>query len=50
LKQSLMKPQSRLAAMRGATSQPVGVLEIRTRSAEAASTAARIAFAYPSTL
>ena len=49
LKQSLTKPASRAAAIRGATSQPLGVFESRTSSAPLASTAARIARAAVST-
>src|SRR5258706_2165010 len=42
-KQSETKPASSAAAIRGATSQPLGVLEISTRSAPLAVIAARIA-------
>ena len=48
-KQSLTKPASSAAAMRGATSQPLGVFESSTMSALLASTAARIARAAFST-
>ncbi|MBK7951115.1 MAG: hypothetical protein IPK00_20715 [Deltaproteobacteria bacterium] len=50
LKQSDTKAQSRPAATRGATSQPVGVFEIRTSDAPAAFAAALIALPYTSGL
>jgi hypothetical protein len=50
LMQSDTKAQSRPAAMRGATSQPDGVLEMRIRSAPVASAAALIALLQTSTL
>src|SRR2546427_5623175 len=49
-KQSETKPASSAAAIRGATSQPLGVLEISTTSPLAAAIAARIAAAAVSAL
>ena len=50
LKASLMKAVSSAAAIRGATSQPLGVFESSTTSGEVASIAARIAWFQASTL